>query len=234
MKATTRNEQIIDPDFQCKQAITSLAFSARSLFECAPPTLDSPGLVGVCLAARALKRKGFFGGWGVGAAPDDEKMKKGSTTRRNAPFLSGASAPLQALPRDAPRQVSEREPQSTPSLCGWQLGSRGSGMAARMAGGRWPDAGKARPKLSREECQAMAGSEGRPIMARVWRWLMMSAHTCVKISFDVENLASMSPKVLPDGLLAPRRRWQGGGCKGWPASDRLCCLTTALLSHRPY
>ena len=80
----------------------------------------------------------------------------------------------------------------------------------------------------------MAGSEGRPIMARVWRWLMMSAHTCVKISFDVENLASMSPKVLPGGLLAPRRRWQGGGCKGWPASDRLCCLTTALLSHRPY
>ena len=170
-----------------------------------------------------------------GLFPDDEKMKKRDRKQGEThPSFQGQVPPCRPCRRDAPRQVSEREPQSTPSLCGWQLGSRGSGMAARMAGGRWPDAGKARPKLSREECQAMAGSEGRPIMARVWRWLMMSAHTCVKISFDVENLASMSPKVLPDGLLAPRRRWQGGGCKGWPASDRLCCLTTALLSHRPY
>ena len=53
-------------------------------------------------------------------------------------------------PASPVRQVSEREPQSNRSLCGWQLGSRGSGLAARMARGHWPDAGKARPKLARE------------------------------------------------------------------------------------
>jgi hypothetical protein len=63
---------------------------------------------------------------------------------------SGPPSLLAWGPASPVRQVSEREPQSNRSLCGWQLGSRGSGLAARMARGRWPDAGKARPKLARE------------------------------------------------------------------------------------